>query len=69
MSCQRFTLGDGTRGFLCGPDRRGVFGPWSWEMSFGLQWYWMGRTRFERALFPGPWSPLWLIFYAQRGNK
>lgn len=45
----------------------GHFGPWSWELHrmLGVHWFWMAGTRFERALFPGRFSPLWLIFYAQ----
>lgn len=46
---------------------RGRFLFWTWELHsmLGVNWYWMQDTRWERPIFPGRWSPLWWIFYAQ----
>lgn len=70
MSCRRIDFKGGSA-YLCGPDRRGGFGPWSWELHnyCGVAWYWLSGTRFERQLNPGEYSPLWLIFYAQKGDR
>jgi len=72
MSCIHFSFPGGGSGEMCGfPDDRGRFLFWTWELHnyTGVSWYWMQDTRFERPVYPGEHSLLWLIFYAQHKEK